>query len=156
MNVTDHIEQSARAWVKQAIDNGVMSQPIPETMVVLRSRMAEIVRDNPGAVSPVVAGGILGRIESILTEIDVGGPDVVLGKYHDCLPDDLRAQLFTRAKAVLRDCGVKVEEFRDASGEVFLRCVGLEKLGIPAGEMARIHAMAGDLPEPVGELRRVH
>lgn len=44
---------------------------------------------------------------------------------------------------------------RDDTGETFLRLEGLERLGIPEGELARLGALAVAAPLPVGELRRV-
>ena len=57
---------------------------------------------------------------------------------------------------VLADCGVEVERFKDEEGTTFVRLNGVEKLGVPDDEVARLNAMAGDLPTPIGQLHRVH
>ena len=72
------------------------------------------------------------------------------------MPMDIQKKIHNGAMEVLSDSGVEVEQFKDETGQTFLRLNGIERLGIPDDEMDRMHAMAGELPVPVGSLSRVH
>ena len=74
--------------------------------------------------------------------------ETVLNRYFDLMPADIQAKIHKGAMEVLADCGVEVERFKDEEGTTFVRLNGVE--------MARLNAMAGDLPTPIGQLHRVH
>ncbi|MEI8397355.1 MAG: hypothetical protein WCF85_21770 [Rhodospirillaceae bacterium] len=74
----------------------------------------------------------------------------------DLLPPDIQAKISAGAERVLKDCGVQVERFKDETGQTFLRLHGIERLGIPDNELARMNALADNPPTPVGQLHRVH
>jgi hypothetical protein len=86
----------------------------------------------------------------------VNDTETVLNRYFDLMPPDIQAKIHAGAMGVLSECGVQVERYKDERGVTFLKLDGVEKLGVPADEMARMNALASDLPTPVGELHRVH
>ncbi len=100
-----------------------------------------------------------GRVTEILrgyyAALAANDTDTVIGKYFDLMPADIQAKIHNGAMKVLSDCGVDVEKFKDDTGTTYLRLNGVEKLGIPDDEVARINSLADDLPLPVGKLHRV-
>jgi len=87
--------------------------------------------------------------------VEANDAGAIIGQFFYLIPQELKDKMHKRAMAVLYDCGIAVEQFKDEAGETFLKVDGIEKLGIPAGDMARMKAMAGDMPVPVGQLHRV-
>ncbi len=95
------------------------------------------------------------RAVEILKDVASCEPEVFMERYFDLLPADLRHKMFNEAKSVLHESGVTFQEFKDETGETYLRVENTEALReLVADEVLERSVTLATLP--IGELNRVH
>lgn len=158
MTIETRIEQIARQAASLAVNTDGWIDNLDALCSMIRNQFIDKANQCPHAAQDLHA--VANRAEDILRGYhaalaanDIG---TVIGLYFDLMPPELQAKINNGAIDVLRDSGVQVDQFKDESGQTFIRMNGIEKLEIPDSEISRMNAIAGDLPSPVGELHRVH
>ncbi len=124
----------------------------------VKAQFTQQAAENPFAADLLneACGRVLSIVRGYHAALEANDSDAVLSTYFDLIPPDLQAKMHKRAMTALADCGITAEQFKDENGVTFLKVEGIEKLGVPDAEIARMNAMAGDMPAPVGQLHRVH
>jgi len=156
--ISPTVESIARGAASVIVDLAGWMVDINNTCSRMRQEFMDAAKKDPKSAANFRL--VADRAEEILrgyhAAVETNDAGAIIGQFLYLIPQELQDKMHKRAMTVLADCGIAAEQYKDETGETFLKVDGIEKLGIPAGEMARMHAMAGDMPTPVGELRRVH
>lgn len=143
------LEEMIGDMVRSAIATPGWTEEIDVFVDYARERLSERLR--PADTADVCAAYVMSEVEDILREIKED-PTLLVTKYAELMSDTVTDTMCREGIKMMREAGADVREFKDETGETYIRISNPDVLGFTEEDVEMAQSIG---PAPVGALRPV-